>query len=392
MSNTRPIAEYSRQELYDLIWSTPALKLAADFGISSVAVAKRCKRLEIPRPPRGYWAKVEAGRTPKKVPLPPTAEEVFKETAKRRLPKVLSLPEADESLWPLASELMTAITKAGLEHYKRAHLKDVSFPEVIVSKSLAERSAKAFHVLLEELQPLGIQFRKFHGLYDPGYFERRKDRLNMTITENLVRPDGSKLEDMWQWPREKASPSGYLTFSIKADGYYGREIKQWSESAKVPLEEALPQVVAGIREYFLEIQARREQETIEAAKRHAEWLKQMAELDEREAIRLEEEKTRKHAEAIAAAALARKTALLQAAEKWRQSNALQEFINACETGWKNQSPEATQQQIAWLAWAREIAAAMSPFSVGYPNPGRDGSFDAASISIGGPYPLTRSFK
>ncbi len=35
MTNTRKIAELSRQALYELIWSLPAIKVAANFGISA---------------------------------------------------------------------------------------------------------------------------------------------------------------------------------------------------------------------------------------------------------------------------------------------------------------------------------------------------------------------
>ena len=37
-------------------------ELATDFGISDVALAKRCRRLGIPVPGRGYWARVDAGQ------------------------------------------------------------------------------------------------------------------------------------------------------------------------------------------------------------------------------------------------------------------------------------------------------------------------------------------
>jgi hypothetical protein len=47
----------TRQELYDLAWSKPLTKLAADFGLSDVGLAKICERH-----PRGYWAKKEAGK------------------------------------------------------------------------------------------------------------------------------------------------------------------------------------------------------------------------------------------------------------------------------------------------------------------------------------------
>jgi hypothetical protein len=51
----------TRQELYDLVWSTPMTKLAETFGISDVGLAKICDRHRVPTPPRGYWAKKEAG-------------------------------------------------------------------------------------------------------------------------------------------------------------------------------------------------------------------------------------------------------------------------------------------------------------------------------------------
>ena len=46
----------TRQELHDLVWAEPMQKLAPKFGLSDVAVAKACRRAEIPVPERGYWA------------------------------------------------------------------------------------------------------------------------------------------------------------------------------------------------------------------------------------------------------------------------------------------------------------------------------------------------
>src|SRR5437016_14635265 len=54
----------SREDLYELVWSKPMRELAKDFGISDVALAKRCRRLAIPVPGRGYWARVDAGQQP----------------------------------------------------------------------------------------------------------------------------------------------------------------------------------------------------------------------------------------------------------------------------------------------------------------------------------------
>ena len=59
----------TRGELYSLVWSTPMKLLAPRFGISDVALAKHCQRLQIPLPNRGYWARQRAGRKTLQTPL-----------------------------------------------------------------------------------------------------------------------------------------------------------------------------------------------------------------------------------------------------------------------------------------------------------------------------------
>ena len=53
---------FTREELYRLVWSEPLRTLAKRFGISDVALAKRCRAANIPLPGLGYWAKKEAGK------------------------------------------------------------------------------------------------------------------------------------------------------------------------------------------------------------------------------------------------------------------------------------------------------------------------------------------
>jgi len=60
---------FTREELHDLVWSTPILKLAEEFGFSDRGFTKICTRHLVPTPPRGYWAKIEAGLPAKKTPL-----------------------------------------------------------------------------------------------------------------------------------------------------------------------------------------------------------------------------------------------------------------------------------------------------------------------------------
>lgn len=43
-----------------MVWANSALTVAKRLGVSSVAVKKRCARLGLPTPSRGYWAKAKA--------------------------------------------------------------------------------------------------------------------------------------------------------------------------------------------------------------------------------------------------------------------------------------------------------------------------------------------
>ena len=62
--------KFSREELYDLVWFEPVKTLARRFELSDVGLAKACKKANIPRPPRGYWAKLTAGKKVARAALP----------------------------------------------------------------------------------------------------------------------------------------------------------------------------------------------------------------------------------------------------------------------------------------------------------------------------------
>ena len=51
-----------RKELYEKIWKVPASELAAQYGLSDVGLSKICKKLKVPKPPRGYWTKLQFGK------------------------------------------------------------------------------------------------------------------------------------------------------------------------------------------------------------------------------------------------------------------------------------------------------------------------------------------
>lgn len=51
------------EDLKKMVWSQPMTTVASQLGISDVAVRKRCLKLGVPTPPRGYWTKLKAGNS-----------------------------------------------------------------------------------------------------------------------------------------------------------------------------------------------------------------------------------------------------------------------------------------------------------------------------------------
>ena len=61
----------SRQQLYDLVWSSPLTALSKQLGVSDVGLGKACRKAEIPLPGLGHWAKRAAGKPFVQAKLPP---------------------------------------------------------------------------------------------------------------------------------------------------------------------------------------------------------------------------------------------------------------------------------------------------------------------------------
>lgn len=88
---------FTRQQLYELVWSGPITTLAKSLSISDVGLAKACRRGDIPLPPRGYWAKLSAGKRVIRPTLPmraPGASDRI--TVGQDRPKVFRPPGGDE--------------------------------------------------------------------------------------------------------------------------------------------------------------------------------------------------------------------------------------------------------------------------------------------------------
>ncbi len=56
------LRQIDRETLYAEVWKDPMTKVAERYGVSSSYLARVCERLGVPRPERGHWAKLAAGK------------------------------------------------------------------------------------------------------------------------------------------------------------------------------------------------------------------------------------------------------------------------------------------------------------------------------------------
>ena len=75
--------DVERQKLFAMVWERPAEEVAKELGVSGVALGKLCRRLQVPKPPRGYWARVASGQTPRRPPLPAYRAEIAERLRKQ---------------------------------------------------------------------------------------------------------------------------------------------------------------------------------------------------------------------------------------------------------------------------------------------------------------------
>ena len=68
-----------REKLFNEVWNEPMTTVAKRYGLSDNGLRKRCVKLEIPLPPVGHWAKLQAGKESVPKPkLPPI--KIIKQT------------------------------------------------------------------------------------------------------------------------------------------------------------------------------------------------------------------------------------------------------------------------------------------------------------------------
>jgi hypothetical protein len=60
----------TREQISALVWAKPLDQLAKELGVTTAHLKETCKWLNIPRPPKGHWARIASQREAEAGELP----------------------------------------------------------------------------------------------------------------------------------------------------------------------------------------------------------------------------------------------------------------------------------------------------------------------------------
>lgn len=150
-----------REELYALVWARPAEQVAAALGVSATALAKACARRNIPKPPRGHWARVAAGQTVKRPPLPDSVVPT-RRAAPSQPAYTPPLVTQDFSRIPVIARTMKAYRDGPVDSWGRLlRTAGASGPvlDLMVSRDALDRALQVWGLLIQGARTARIEFR-----------------------------------------------------------------------------------------------------------------------------------------------------------------------------------------------------------------------------------------
>lgn len=386
----------SRKQLYEAVWSTPMTVLSKRFGLSDVGLAKLCRRHQIPRPGRGYWAKLKNGIQCPKPPLPPVSDPRLEVISLVELP-----PEAEEAEprfaeddeinaliltemkrppvavakslrnpHPLvaaaaadddvrAAEAKAAQGPRGWSGVRLAERESVARADIEVSRALQPRAYRMMDAVLRAAEERGYEV---WGKPDPRRRTTYIKVLGATMELRLYEPNRQKPHVLTKAelatkekygstyaPRHEYVPSGRLCLQLREGAY--SVIWQARDGQQARVEDRINKLFfAALGRADESLKQRRKWEQEAAARRAAEQRRQA----EEEQRRLAEEARQKEQ--------ARVESLLDEVTNWRCSRDLRAYLRhvrrlIAEQGRTIQPGSPMDKQ---LRWAEGVADDLDP--------------------------------
>ena len=385
----------TREELYEQVWAAPMRHLCQKYGRSDSGMAKLCHRHKIPRPTRGYWAKLAHGKTPLRrslppcndpelitirlylypppppeqnppsppkpppppVPLDPDILELLDKA--RSLPKLI-VPQSVPRFHPLVVRTRKGFT-AALRHNYAPHDPritpsriDGNAPlSIYVSKEHSERAFLFFDTLIRTVESIGGSVTT--QINPHARWDQSAETIVTIAGEKVASP---RIKEMCRKlkTRNKSQPYQLLStgrFILEGPGYlhFGR----CEDADQRRIEEGLNQLLIG----WIESAGR-----IRQFNRARAIHQKRAEIEERERLAREAERQQriKELQAKQQEESDRIDQLRQQAMSWRESQIIRDFIQAVvnQAMKEHGCIEDGSDMALWIEWAQAQARRLDP--------------------------------
>jgi hypothetical protein len=368
---------YHRDKLYEEVWAEPVRTVAVRYGVSDVALAKACRRLKVPLPGVGYWAKRKAGKAPARPPLPKLSPEEHahlewtscyraQQRAQQGSPMVSPEQntggkklevEVEERLvhpHPLVAEARALLRQPG------RRVRFPSFPEepcldIDVSRAALSRALRIMNALLKALEVQGYVVEntapeRTTSYYNearliPGFTRVRvgEDWIKFGLAESFTRVEVHVPLD---WAKEWGGYSidrvregtGELSLVVR-DAPSGLR-RTWNDGKKQRVEDCLGPFIS----YLPLIAEGLKERRLEAERCHQR--------------RMEEERRRQGVEAKRAEEERRRKELTEALNRWRLAREIRAFVG--EVKQRVGAAGLAEQLSERLDWSLAYADAVDP--------------------------------
>lgn len=379
---------WDRDELYKDVWNQPLTSLTAKYGVSAVAIGKVCRKLRVPLPGRGYWAKKAHGHAVKQKPLPALHEvpriqryqRPFSTSANSGLPPKPEFPVEEEDraeIDRISQQLAAGVfvvksprkilrhplivaTRNTLLHGLAS--KQICLPlsnqyclNIRFSRTSLRRALAVMAAIISILEDNGVKIRVTPG--DRSY-SRQADGTSATIFGEKVLfgisekirhvrvPDPDATPNTTGRERfvTKYEPTGKLSIRVLSDSDYFTTI--WSDSEQTNIESLLPECIATMMKIAVEYRRR-------TAKRRQEELFRKLRGEELGRLKGEIE-----------AEEARVARLESGATNWQRARRIREYVIAVAECRKEQGKELGPDTALgrWVAWALQQADRIDPLA------------------------------
>lgn len=332
---------FTREELYELVWTKPLSVLAREYQISDNGLRKICKKMQIPLPSIGHWQKVRSGIKVKIVRLPNKYSGKNEVTLNKRslendspIGKYYQLKKEieNEPNLPLTvpdklikPDKLIIETRQCLRNEKicyNPHRGIIASRECVlnvrVSRHNISRALRFMDALIKLLRIRGHDIKIDYGRTYAIVYE---GRIEVSVKEKL------KYDMNKRFGFKDYSAAGLLSFKIE-----GIRERTWVDD-KLPIEDKLSSMLAKLEVMGLELREFRIRNEILQREREEK------ERIEREKKKREENEIRNF------------TSLFMSASRLHQANILRDYIKTFESNNKQNGIQSEEQKNL-ITWAK----------------------------------------